>query len=126
MSDFLRKLPMEITDDEIANFIAVNCFKFDYRIDPQIHCFVGTHLTLCAADILQKLAVSVYFYVVDNSDFGQKTTFKVELLHNNKVGSSSPFCDTIDQAYKQAAMDLLFRLKIEPRPTIVAWQHRKT
>lgn len=129
---------MEISDNELLTFISKNGFKFDYRIDPQVHCFRGTFLperetALLTSKLDQFCGVQVYLYVIDNNDFGCGTSFRIELGLNSKgtewckiFGKSSPFCVSLDDAFNQAAMDILYRNMNKKVPRIAAFGARNT
>jgi len=119
MSEKPIKLPMILFEPDLLKFL--DKFKFVERIDPQVHCFTGEYIypeleKLLFSKTSDYVGVSVYLYVIDNADIGCGTTFRVEIGLKQRdnylckmFAKSSPFCSSIETAYTEAAMNILYK-----------------
>lgn len=138
MSEKLVHLPIDIKDAELLEKLHRLGFNFDYRIDFQVHCYRSNYETPeCFALLKSKIStyagIEVWLNVIDNSDFGCGTTFKVEMGLKKQdstmcwmFGKSSPFCPTIDAAYMEASYDILYKIMFREVPCISAWHVRNS
>lgn len=120
-----------------------------FNMDPMVKRYQGTFLPPKLEEIVKSITYTndkeykieedqiVYIYQINNADLFEQlsahsninipTTYKAEVGNNRGIyGKSSPFCNSIKKALKEAVYDLAYQMTISSKgvPTQVWYRTR--